>query len=139
MYKRQVSVAFSVDVDGQFIPTKQMSEAISLALQASTDTAIKLVADGQVTLSTQMATVISKQLDKQPNITFGHLLGLASINGADLGADITFCTIQEMQVNEFLLEFTIITPRNRILKVYVEDRTTIIDELDRTIIVGRQN
>jgi len=131
------SILFGLDADQQQIQTKTTAEAITLALQTTYETDIHLVATGEISFTTQVEQVLVNQLTGQTEITFGHLLGLSSIGSADLGESITFSTIQDVQINGFVLQFTIVTPRNRTLKVFIEDRTTIVDELERVITVGK--
>lgn len=133
------AISFGVDADQQIINTKTVGEAINLALLSTYDTAIHLTATGNVSFASQMDMIQTKQLLGQSEITFGHIVGLASIGSADLGEDITFSTVQDMQVNGFLIEFTLVTPRNRTMKVFIEDRTITIDEGERTIVVGKQS
>jgi hypothetical protein len=130
------SVSFGVDVTQQEINTKDIPESIILALQTDMQTELHLIADGRITLSAQMSESSEIQLLAQAGITFGHIIGLASIGSADLGDSINFGTIQDFSINGFVAQFTITTPQNRILKVYIEDRTTIVDELERVITVG---
>jgi hypothetical protein len=79
----------------------------------------------------EQSTVL--QLLGQSGITFGHLLGLASISGADLGAIASFGTIQSVSVQGNVIEYTFLTPDERVFKIQFEDRTTLIDLEDRLI------
>lgn len=131
------SISFGVQVDESVVNTKDAVEAITLALQAEKQSSLYLVAEGNISFNTQLQTLQTKELIGQTGITFGHLMGLTSIGSADIGEDITFSTIQDLTVEGFVAQFTIVTPNNRTLKVYIEDRTTIVDELERVITVGK--
>lgn len=110
---------------------------VDFALTQNYETDIHLIADGRVTLSSQLAESAALQMLGQKGITFGHLLGLSAFANANLGSAISFGTVQGLSVQGFVLQFTIVTPDHRKLKIYIEDRTLIVSEEGREIIIYR--
>ena len=106
---------------------------IEFAIQNDIQTDIHLVADGRITMTAEMAQSPVVQLLGQRGITIGHILGLSSFSGAVKDANISFGTIQDFSTDGFVIQFTIVTPDGRRIKIYFEDRTLIVDEEDREI------
>ena len=123
----QGEVTFSTDMGQTSLTNKITDVSMGFDVDASLITEIKLIVDGQISLSTVMDQTEAKQLLGQSGITFGHVHGLASIGSADFGAAITFGTIQNVEVSGFNIQFEIFTPDSRTLKVYIEDRTILVD------------
>jgi hypothetical protein len=132
-----VNMTFGLSVNQQQTNTRDLADAIAFSLETDTQTEIHLTAEGNVTLGVNMEQLATLQTVAQAGITFGHLLGLASIGSADLGIDISFGTVQNFSSDGFLIEFEIYTPDSRTLKVYIEDRTTIVDGGNRIFRINR--
>jgi hypothetical protein len=131
------TINFGITVNQQEVSIKDTAEAVAFSLQTDMQTDIHLAATGEITLGVEMEQVHALQTAATAGITFGHLLGLSQINGAELGADISFGTVQNFQVNGFTLQFEILTPDSRTLRIFVEDRTTIVDEGNRVFRINR--
>ena len=106
---------------------------IDFGIQQGYETELRLTAEGDLQLTTQLSESNTLQYLGQTGITFGHLLGLAALSRAEFVESIAFGTISDLQVEGFVLKFTITLPDSRTLKVYFEDRLTIIYPEDRII------
>ena len=131
------SIIFNSLVNQESTALKNTSEALSFNVQNNQETTFNLTIEGTVEFSLTASQNQNLQLLSQAGITFGHLLGLASINTADLSEDILLGVIQDLQSDSFVLQFNLITPRNRIMKVYIEDRISILNEENRIITVSK--
>ena len=118
-------------------PTKTVPGLLELAINTDATTEIRLTAEGRIVLPVQLTESTILQLLAQKGITFGHILGLSSFSGAVKDGNISFGTIQDFSVDGFVIQFTIVTPDGRTIKIYFEDRTIIVDEEDREIKVYR--
>ena len=111
---------------------------VNYGLSQSLDTEIRLIAEGTVTLTAQMQQSSALQMLGQLGITFGHLLGLSALSGADRSESIAFGTVTSLSVDGFVIQFEVTTPDGRTFKVYFEDRITIVDEENRVIKVYKK-
>lgn len=124
-------ITFSTDMGLTEQTNKITDMSMGFNVDASIITEIHLIVDGQMAFTSTMDQTEAKQLLGQSGITFGHIQGLASLGSADFGADISFGTIQNAQVNGFILQFEIITPSGRTYKIYMEDRTVEVSDGSR--------
>lgn len=114
--------------------TKSIPGLINYGItQDDLQTELRVIAEGVITMSTAMQESSVLQSLKQTGITFGHILGLSALSSADFVESISFGTVQNLEVEEFLLKFEVVTPDGRVLKVYFEDRITIVDEENRIL------
>jgi len=129
------SISYNSLLDIQESGTRDLLDSVQISLQQDMQTEIHMTIQGQVALTSQMLQSTTLQLLKQTDITFGHLLGLASFVSASRGGSVSFGTIQDISVvgNVFILTLT--TPDDRVLKIYIEDRTISIDKENRSLIV----
>jgi len=130
-------ITFSTDLGITQQSNKISDVSMGFNVDADIITEIHLIVEGNVSFSSIMEQTEAKQLLGQSGITFGHIAGLASIGSADLGADITMGIIQGVQVNGFTIIFEIVTPDERILKIEIEDRTTLIGGSLRTLRINK--
>jgi hypothetical protein len=131
------NILYGITLNQDTSPEKSTLATMGFDIQADVITDIHLTVEGTINLSTVMDQTEFKQLTGQSEITFGHLQGLASLGSADFGADISFGTIQNAQVNGFVLQFEIVTPRGRTYKIYMEDRTVEVSDGRRTLDVNK--
>jgi hypothetical protein len=131
------------DVDANIIYGLSLSEdntsrkltdsLVNFDINADILTDIHLTVDGQINLSTIMEQTELRQVISQLELTFGHIYGLSSLVGAELGGDILFGTIQDISVVGTTLELILSISEDRTVKVYIEDRTSLLYEEDRII------
>jgi hypothetical protein len=124
-------ITFSTDMGQSEQINKITDMSMGFGVDASIITEIRLIAEGNLSFTSIMDETEAKQLLGQSGITFGHIQGLASLGSADLGADISFGTIQDVQAAGFVLQFTIVSPSGRTYKIYIEDRTVEVTDGSR--------
>ena len=113
--------------------TRSVPALISYGLTNDLETTLQMTLEGTVTLSTELAQSPALQMLGQIGITFGHLIGLSALSSADFAESIAFGTVTDFMADGFVVVFTVTTPDGRKLKVYFEDRITIIDEENRIL------
>jgi hypothetical protein len=118
-----------------YFGAREISALTLYGLNNGLDTSINLTAEGQVTFSTALIETGITQLLGQAGITFGQVVGLASLGSALRDADISLGSIVGASNDGFVIQFTIVTPGGRRFKVYLEDRITIVNEENRVIAV----
>ena len=118
-----------------YFGAREISALTLYGLNNGLDTSINLIAEGQVTFSTALIETGITQLLGQAGITFGQVVGLASLGSALIDADISLGSIVGASNDGFVIQFTIVTPDGRRFKVYLEDRIIIVNEENRVIAV----
>jgi hypothetical protein len=131
------NITYSMILNQGEIGEKVTDVAMGFDIDADIISTIHLVANGTIGFTTLMSQTEFKQLTGQSQITFGQIAGLAALNSADFGADISMGIIQDFSINGFVAQFTITTPANRTVTIYIEDRTTLVEDGDRTVLVSR--
>ena len=110
---------------------------VNYGIQNDIDTTLTFTARGEITLSTQLLESGIPQLLGEKGVTFGHLLGFAGLANLDLLESITLSNIVDVSYNGFVIDFTIVTPDGRTLKIRLEDRSVTIDDEGREIKIYR--
>jgi hypothetical protein len=105
--------------------TTGIAAFISYALQQDYITDIKLVAQGNLELTAELAESNTLQQILGTGIQFGHLMGLSAISRADFADLISFGTVTDISVSGINLGIEITLPDDRTCKIYFEDRLLI--------------
>lgn len=126
-------ILLGMQAQTSYIGAKEVAGLVLYGLNNGLDTSVSLTAEGQVTFTTQLIQTGIPQLLGQAGITFGQLVGLASLGSALRDANIDVGIITDVSTSGFVIQFSLVTPEGRILKVYLEDRITIVDEENRVI------
>ena len=122
------NVLMSMDAGIATLGSSGIPGFISFAAQQDLVTDIKLIAEGELVLTTEFTESETIKLLGESGITFGHILALSTLSRTDFVELMSFGTITDISINTQLLELTIVVDEDRVIVIKFEDRTLKIFE-----------